>query len=70
MTNDQYDAKQVIEAFGGTTATARLCNITKGAVSQWVRNGIPQPRLMFLKVKRPKVFRGLEPIPQSESQPQ
>jgi hypothetical protein len=59
MTQETYDVRQVIEAFGGTNATARLCDITPGAVSQWIRNGIPKPQLNFLKAKRPKVFKKL-----------
>ena len=35
---------------------AASCNVTKGAVSQWRENGIPEARLMYLKLLRPDVF--------------
>jgi len=47
---------QVIDALGGTVAVAALCNVTKGAVSQWRENGIPEARMMYLKLLRPDVF--------------
>lgn len=49
--------EQVISALGGTVATARLCRVTKGAVSQWRRNGIPPARELYLRAIRPDVFR-------------
>lgn len=68
MTQETYDARQVIEAFGGTNATAQLCDITPGAVSQWVHNGIPKAQLMYLKTKRPRVFRALDAAKRSRSE--
>lgn len=50
---------QIIDALGGTSEVARLCEVTPGAVSQWKTEGIPKPRLMFLRLARPKVFRRL-----------
>ena len=50
------DAKEIIRLIGGTAKTAELCNVTQGAVSQWIKNGIPESRLMFLKLARPDVF--------------
>ena len=49
-------ANDVIDRLGGTGATARLCETSPGAVSQWRRDGIPQARLMYLKLARPDVF--------------
>ena len=46
----------MIDALGGTVVVAGLCNVTKGAVSQWRENGIPEARLMYLKLLRPDVF--------------
>ena len=50
------DANTIINRLGGTQAAADLCRISKGAVSQWRRDGIPEARLMFLKLARPDVF--------------
>ncbi|SIT27961.1 Cro/CI family transcriptional regulator [Achromobacter sp. MFA1 R4] len=50
---------QIIDALGGTSEVARLCEVTPGAVSQWKTEGIPKPRLMFLRLARPKVFKHL-----------
>lgn len=53
-------ANEVIDALGGTVEVSRLCCVTKGAVSQWRENGIPNARLMYLKLLRPDVF-GADP---------
>ena len=50
-------ANKVIDALGGTVEVSKMCNVTTGAVSQWRDNGIPDARLMYLKVIRPKVFK-------------
>lgn len=50
------DSNKIIDALGGTGAVAELCHVTTGAVSQWRTSGIPQARLMFLKLARPDVF--------------
>jgi len=47
---------KVIDALGGTTVVAGLCHVTKGAVSQWRETGIPEARLMYLRLLRPDVF--------------
>jgi hypothetical protein len=47
---------QVIDRLGGTVETARLCQVSKGAVSQWRTNGIPQAREMYLRAVRPDAF--------------
>lgn len=49
---DEQSSK-IIDELGGTVATARICNVTKGAVSQWRVNGIPQAREMYLRLLRP-----------------
>jgi hypothetical protein len=53
---DKHEPDQVIDALGGTTATADLCGLTTGAVSQWRKNGIPRPWIKFLRASRPDVF--------------
>lgn len=50
----------IIDAFGGTTKVAELCDLTAGAVSQWRTNGIPKPWQKFLQERRPELF-GLSP---------
>lgn len=54
--NVGMDANQVIDALGGTVETAKLCQVVPSAVSQWRENGIPNARLMFLRLARPDVF--------------
>ncbi|HWU35445.1 MAG TPA: Cro/CI family transcriptional regulator [Methylovorus sp.] len=54
----QKTDSEIIDAFGGTVEVAKLFNITTGAVSQWrdPENGIPDARLMYLKLLKPEVF--------------
>ncbi|OXI26880.1 hypothetical protein CFB35_09935 [Burkholderia sp. AU16482] len=56
---DPY-ACAVIDAFGGTAATAYLCQVRMPSVSEWRRNGIPRARLLFLKLARPDLFASLD----------
>lgn len=49
-------ACRIIDLIGGTSATARLCNVEPPSVTEWKKNGIPNARLMFLKLARPDVF--------------
>jgi predicted transcriptional regulator len=51
------EPEEVIERLGGNARTAELCDITPGAVSQWLRNGIPKTQLKFIKLARPDVFK-------------
>lgn len=53
------DPNLLIDALGGTRAVAALCQVNDSAVSQWRRDGIPQARLMFLRLARPRVFKRL-----------
>jgi len=50
------DANKIIDDLGGTNAVAELCMVTPQAVSQWREDGIPQARMMFLKVVRPDIL--------------
>ena len=52
-----FTHNNVIDAFGGTVAVARLCDITPQAVSQWRNSGIPKPWEKFLMRVRPELFR-------------
>lgn len=51
---------QIIDALGGSSKVAELCEVTVGAVSQWRDDGIPKARLMFLRLAKPEVFEALE----------
>ena len=53
-------ANKVIDALGGTNAVAKLCNVKPPSVSGWREDGIPDARLMYLKVIRPHVFKEIE----------
>lgn len=50
------DSNRIIDLIGGTAETARICEVSQQAVSQWRRDGIPKPRLMYLRAIRPEVF--------------
>jgi ABC-type hemin transport system substrate-binding protein len=52
----ELTADEIIDALGGTNATAELCNVKPPSVSDWRKTGIPDARLMFLKLARPDVF--------------
>ena len=47
---------QVIDRLGGTSAVARICELSDGAISQWRTNGIPKGWRRFLKEKFPSAF--------------
>lgn len=53
-------AKELIALIGGNGEMAKLCNVSKSAVSQWIANGVPESRVMFLKLARPKAFASLK----------
>lgn len=56
MTEENISPERVIEALGGPSKIAELCEISRSAVSQWKDNGIPKAQLKFLKAVRPEVF--------------
>lgn len=45
-----------IEILGSDTAVAKLCGITRGAVSQWEKWGIPKAQLNYLKTLRKEEY--------------
>jgi hypothetical protein len=47
---------QLIDTLGGTSAVARLCEVTPQAVHQWRLDGIPKARRMYLEAVRPEHF--------------
>lgn len=56
MSTTELEAKQLIQLLGGNAKTAALCEVTRSAVSQWVKNGIPRAQLRYIKAVRPDVF--------------
>lgn len=50
------DANTIIDRLGGTSEVARMCKVKPPSVSEWRRDGIPEPRLMYLMLLRPDVF--------------
>lgn len=53
---DTMNASEIIDRLGGTFETARLCEVKPPSVSEWRKTGIPEARLMYLKLARPDVF--------------
>jgi hypothetical protein len=47
---------EIIDRLGGTTETAKLCEIKPPSVSDWRKFGIPKAQLKFLKAVRPDIF--------------
>lgn len=41
----------LIDALGGPTKIASLCNLSRSCVSQWKKNGITDPYVRFLREK-------------------
>lgn len=56
MTTSLTDS-QIIDALGGTSETARLCEVQPASVSEWRKTGIPKARLMFIRLARPELFK-------------
>lgn len=56
MTTSHSDSK-IIDALGGTSETARLCEVQPASVSEWRKTGIPKARLMFIRLARPELFK-------------
>ena len=56
MSEKKIDA-EVIKSLGGTAKVAQIFDIKMPSVSSWKKNGIPKARLMYLKVKYPKIFK-------------
>lgn len=47
---------EIIDALGGTSEVARLCEVQPPSVSGWRKLGIPKAQLKFLRLARPAVF--------------
>lgn len=60
-------ACKVIDGLGGTSATARLCDIKVPSVCQWRHDGIPKPWLKYFKAIRPDLFEAPATTGESET---
>ena len=58
---------EIIDACGGTTSVAKLCDLTTGAISQWRTNGIPKPWRKFLAEKFPCIVEDHTRCPPNEA---
>lgn len=54
--NMNTEAERIIQALGGTSATAEFFRVYPGAVSQWRHKGIPKARLQTLSHSHPQLF--------------
>lgn len=50
QTNTKHPHSDLLTEIGGTGFVAHLCEVSSQGVSKWRRNGIPQARMMFLRV--------------------
>lgn len=53
-------ASRIIDALGGTAATARLFSISMPSVTNWRWNGIPRARMMFLEAAHPDALASVD----------
>lgn len=58
--NEKHPDSYIIDALGGTAATARLFGIAQPSVTKWRVSGIPDARLMYLRLARPDLFKAEE----------
>jgi len=56
----EFTPDEIIDALGGTSEVARLCEIKPPSVSEWRTNGIPKSQLKFLRLAKPDRFMQLE----------
>jgi len=56
---DTKTANLIIDRLGGTSETARLCDIQPPSVSEWRKTGIPKAQLKFLRLAKPQAFEGI-----------
>lgn len=54
--SQKHPDSEKIDQLGGTAAVARMFNIAQPSVTKWRKEGIPDARLMYLKLARPDLF--------------
>ncbi len=52
---DSKTAEEIINALGGTSAVAFICEIAPASVSAWRKKGIPEGRLLYLQKRFKKI---------------
>lgn len=57
---DTQIANTIIDRLGGTSETARLCDVKPPSVSEWRKSGIPKTQEKYLRLARPDVFEGID----------
>lgn len=55
---ESVEANRVIEALGGPSEAGAKLGISKSAVSQWRKNGVPKTQMKYLRVAHPEIFGG------------
>lgn len=53
------EANKIIDALGGTSEVARLCDVRMPSVSGWRVRGIPKARMQFLWAVRKRDLKGM-----------
>lgn len=53
---ENIEHSKIIDRLGGNVAVAAIFKISSQAISKWRRDGIPEARLMYLKVAHPDAF--------------
>ena len=48
-------ADRLIRELGGVTKTAKICHIATSSVCAWHKQGVPRARVMYLRLKFPKL---------------
>lgn len=56
MVRMRHNDSQIIDQLGGNAALAKLFNVSSQAVSKWRTEGIPDARLMYLRLAYPRIF--------------
>ena len=64
----EQDPNIIIDRLGGTSEVARIFGIQPPSVSEWRSFGIPDARLMYLRLARPDVF-DPDPVDEQPSHP-
>lgn len=62
--------REIIQAFGGAAAVARLLGIKPPAIAYWKRKGIPPLRKIQLQTLKPELFNeanlsAIQPTPEA-----
>lgn len=58
--NNHPDSR-IIDSLGGTGAVARICEVASPSVTGWKKRGIPQARVMYLRLLHPEAFDVAQP---------